>query len=74
LTDSPPVEALGNIRGGYIGYAVAVAVGYPDAADQATLGIGGTDAKRITVTVTPPGRAASSFQPTRRTSDAGSRE
>lgn len=62
VDDLPPLDALGNPRLEYDGYRVQVAVGYPSAGQVAALGLDdATDAKLVTVTVTPPGGSAMDF-------------
>ena len=55
LDESPPLDADGNPRAEYAGYRVQVAVAYPDPAQVAVLGLDdASDAKLITLWVTPP--------------------
>jgi MSHA pilin protein MshD len=62
LDEIPPVDALGNLLDGYDGYRVEISVGYADAAQIAAFNLNdATDAKLITVTVTPPGDSPLSF-------------
>jgi MSHA pilin protein MshD len=62
LDEQPPLDADGNPRSEYSGYRVQVAVAYADAAQVTALGLDDTsDAKLITVDVTPPGQAPMSF-------------
>jgi len=54
LDESPPVDALGNVRTGYAGYRVRVKVAYAGTGANG-LGLANLqDAKLITVTVTSP--------------------
>lgn len=63
LNEQPPLDADGNPRAEYARYRVQVRVAYPDAAQQAALGLDdATDAKLITVDVTPPGESVMSFR------------
>ena len=56
VDDSPPVDVLGNPLTEYAAYRVQVSVAYADAAQVAAYGLDdATDAKVVTVTVTPPG-------------------
>ena len=56
LDESPPVDATGTTRTGYDGFRVQISVAYLDAAQVGTLGLDDvTDAKRVDITVTPPG-------------------
>lgn len=62
LDETPPVDALGNPLDGYNGYRVEIAVSYADAAQIAAFNLNdATDAKLITVTVTPPGNSSVRF-------------
>ncbi|MAT84972.1 MAG: hypothetical protein CMD39_11865, partial [Gammaproteobacteria bacterium] len=63
LDEQPPLDADGNPRAEYARYRVQVRVAYPDAAQQAALGLDdATDAKLITVDVMPPGESVMSFR------------
>lgn len=56
IDDMPPVDANGNPLAEYPGFRVQVTVAYADAAQVAALGLDATtDAKLVTVLVTPPG-------------------
>ena len=62
VDDQPPLDLNGNSRAEYAGYRVQVNVAYVDAALVASLGLDTTtDAKLVTVTVTPPGRSSMTF-------------
>jgi len=62
LDESPPRDADDAVRAGYTGYRVQVQVAYADAGQIAGLGLDDTtDAKVITVTVTPPVASPMSF-------------
>lgn len=62
LNDSPPLDPLGATRPGYERYRVEIDVAYVDAAQVIALGLDeASDAKLITVTVTPPNGAALTF-------------
>lgn len=62
VDDLPPLDADGNPRAQYAGYRVQVTVDYADAAQVAALGMDDvTDAKLVTVVVTPPGRGPMAF-------------
>ena len=55
VDESPPVDVNGVARAEYAGYRVQVAVAYATAGQVATLGLDATtDAKLVTITVTPP--------------------
>ncbi len=63
LDEQPPMDAEGNPRSEYARYRVQVSVAYVDAGQIAALGLDdATDAKLITVDVTPPGEAVMSFR------------
>ena len=56
VDDSPPLDVNGNPRLEYAGYRVQVTVAYLDALQVSALGLdASTDAKLVTVRVTPPG-------------------
>jgi MSHA pilin protein MshD len=62
LDEQPPVDADGYPRSDYAGYRVQVTVAYADAGLVAALGLDDvSDAKLVTVTVTPPGQASMAF-------------
>lgn len=62
LDEQPPLDVEGNPRSEYAGYRVQVSVAYVDAAQASALGLDDTsDAKLITVSVTPPGQATLAF-------------
>lgn len=62
LDEQPPLDPAGNPRSDYARYRVQVSVAYLDAAQVAAFGLDdATDAKLITVAVTPPGEAVMSF-------------
>ncbi|MDH3640890.1 MAG: prepilin-type N-terminal cleavage/methylation domain-containing protein [Gammaproteobacteria bacterium] len=62
IDDLPPVDVNGNPRAEYAGFRVQVSVAYADVAQVAALGLDNTtDAKLVTVTVTPPGQSDMSF-------------
>lgn len=62
LADAPPRDAQGNLRPGYESYSVDIAVRYLTAAEVVDLGIDTTtDAKRISVQITPPAREPQEF-------------
>ena len=62
LDESPPRDADGGVRAGYEGYRVQVQVTYASVAQITALGLDdSTDAKLVTVTVTPPMASSMSF-------------
>eukprot|EP00752_Nemacystus_decipiens_P018009 g16142.t1 len=62
VDDLPPVDENGAALAGFDNYRVQVSVAYPDAAQQADLGLtSATDAKLITLTITPPGENPQTF-------------
>ncbi len=62
LDESPPLDAQGNPRTGYPGFRVAVSVSYADATQIAAFNLDdATDAKLVTVSVTPPNGTALNF-------------
>jgi len=62
VNELPPLDADGQVRSGYSNYRVAVQVNYANAGQMAALGLpNSTDAKIITVTVTPPGQQPMDF-------------
>ncbi len=62
VDDLPPLDLNGNSRAEYSGYRVQVSVAYVDAALVTSLGLDATtDAKLVTITVTPPGRSSLEF-------------
>jgi MSHA pilin protein MshD len=55
LNDSPPVDPDGIVRPNYVGYRVEVTVAYVTDAQRVALGLDAvTDAKLISVTISPP--------------------
>lgn len=62
LDEQPPLDADGNPRAEYAQFRVQVSVSYLDAAQVAAYGLDdASDAKLVTVSVTPPGEAAMRF-------------
>jgi MSHA pilin protein MshD len=62
VDDLPPLDVNGNPRAEYAGFRVQVSVAYADAGQVAALGLDATtDAKLVTVIVTPPGQSDMSF-------------
>lgn len=62
VADAPPVDADGNVRADYAGYRVDVTVAYATPAQVASFGLdANTDAKVVTVTVTPPAGGPMAF-------------
>ena len=62
VDDLPPLDADGNVRADYPGFRVQVDVAYATPAQTAAFGLNAaSDAKLVTVTVTPPGSAAQAF-------------
>lgn len=62
IDDMPPLDADGLPRAEYASFRVQVAVNYASAAQVAALGLDVTsDAKLVTVTVTPPGGSPLDF-------------
>lgn len=62
LDEQPPVDADGNPRSDYQRYRVQVSVAYLDSGQVSALGLDDpTDAKLVTVRVTPTGEATLSF-------------
>lgn len=62
LVDAPPRDAQGNPRPGYDSYSVAIAVRYVTASEVTDLGVDATtDAKRVSVQITPPARDTQEF-------------
>lgn len=62
LDEQPPLDVDGNPRSDYASYRVQVSVVYADAAQVAALGLDDpSDAKLITVRVTPPGEGPMAF-------------
>lgn len=58
ITDSPPVSLVGGIDASYNAYSVSVSV----SCDGSTVGASGNShAKKIVVTITPPGQSALAF-------------
>ncbi len=57
LNEAPPVDAMGIARSGYNNYRVQIQVAYASAAQVVALGLTQpTDAKVVTLWVTPPGQ------------------
>lgn len=62
ISDMPPQDATGVTRSGYNNYRVSVDVAYATAAQVAALGLAdATDAKIVTIRVTPPGQQDMEF-------------
>ncbi len=62
LADAPPQDSDGNSWPVFAGYAAAVTVRYVTAAEVTSLGLDTTtDAKVVTVAITPPGRDPLTF-------------
>ena len=62
ISDLPPQDAFGAPRPGYNNYRVSVSVAYASAAQVTALGLAdASDAKIVTISVTPPGQADMSF-------------
>ena len=62
LDEQPPLDSEGVPRADYAGYRVQVAVAYLTPAQVGDFALDDpTDAKRITVRVTPPGKSAMAF-------------
>jgi len=62
LDELPPLDAFGVARDQYSGYRVQVAVSYASSQMVTEFGLDtATDAKLITVSITPPGRATLVF-------------
>lgn len=62
VSDMPPQDANGNPRTGYNNYRVSVDVAYASAAQVAALGLAtASDAKVVTIRVTPPGQQDMEF-------------
>jgi len=63
LLDVGALDENGVALAGYERYTVAVEVAYPDAAQQAELGLARfDDAKIVTVTITPPAESSLAFR------------
>ena len=55
LTESPPRDALGNLRPGYDSFSVSISVRYLSSAEVSDLGADDpTDAKRISLQISSP--------------------
>jgi MSHA pilin protein MshD len=62
LDEQPPLDANGNPRTAYAAYRVQISVAYMNAAQVAAYGLDdASDAKLVTVTVTPPGEGPMAF-------------
>lgn len=62
LAEAPPQDAQGNPRTAFASYRIEMAVRYLTSGEVTALGLDATtDAKHISVTVIPPGRAAQTF-------------
>lgn len=62
LSETPPLDAQGNVRTAFASYRVDMTVRYLTAAEVAALGVDDTtDAKHVSVTVVPPGRSPQTF-------------
>ena len=62
LDETPPRDSLGNIRNNYTGYRVEVNVAYVSPAQVTSHGLDDvTDAKLVTVTVSPPSGTSNIF-------------
>lgn len=62
ISDLPPQDASGTPRTGYNNYRVSVSVAYASATQVSALGLAdASDAKIITIRVTPPGQADMAF-------------
>lgn len=62
ISDMPPQDATGAPRSGYNNYRVSVDVAYATAAQVTALGLAdATDAKIVTIRVTPPGQQDMEF-------------
>ncbi len=62
LDEMPPLDATGAARAGYDRYRVQVSVAYADAAQVAAFGLdNASDAKIVSITVTPPTGPAQPF-------------
>ena len=62
LVDAPPRDALNSIRSGYESYQAEISVRYLTAAEITLLGLDDTtDAKRLSIRITPPARDPEEF-------------
>jgi len=62
LDEQPPLDPQGNPRSDYQRYRVQISVAYLDSSQVTAFGLdAASDAKLVTVQVTPPGQAALSF-------------
>jgi len=62
LLDSPPRDALGNVRAGYESYSVAIDVRYLLGAEVSATGADDTtDAKRVALEIQAPGQTPQKF-------------
>lgn len=61
VDDLPPRDESGAVMSQFAGYRVQIEVRYPDAGQQAALGVAATDVKVIDIRVTPPGRGPIRF-------------
>ena len=62
LDELPPLDATGAVRAGYDRYRVQVSVAYPNAAQVTAFGLdNASDAKIVSITVTPPSGPAQPF-------------
>lgn len=62
LLDQPPKDSQDTVRTGYESYQVAIDVRYLLSSEVSALGVDDTtDAKRVTVEVTPPGQGPQEF-------------
>ncbi|MEM1437189.1 MAG: prepilin-type N-terminal cleavage/methylation domain-containing protein [Pseudomonadota bacterium] len=57
LDEQPPRDESGVPMAEFSGYRVQISVRYPSAAQQAALGVTGTDIKVVDLRVTPPGQS-----------------
>ena len=62
LIEQPPRDALGNIRAGYESYRVEIDVRFLSTAEFTAIGLDETtDAKRVSVQITPPAQDPQEF-------------
>lgn len=62
LSESPPQDAQGNVRTAFASYRVEMSVRYLTPGEVTALRLDATtDAKRISVTIVPPGRTSQTF-------------